>query len=193
MITFCLAVALLVGGYFLYGAFVERVFGASKSSPTPAYTLTDGVDYVPMSWGRVFLIQLLNIAGLGPIFGAVMGAMYGPVAFLWIVLGSIFGGAVHDYFSGMMSLRSGGASLPELGGKYMGAAFKQAMRVFTVLLMVLVGVVFMTMVVIAYILVAPRRLSAGLPPKPRRGSGGNAGAGRLVLEKAAVRLWWQQI
>ncbi|MDR3262530.1 MAG: carbon starvation protein A [Tannerella sp.] len=142
MITFCIAIALLIGGYFVYGAFVERVFGADKNIATPAYTHADGVDYVPMSWGRVFLIQFLNIAGLGPIFGAVMGAMYGPSAFLWIVFGSIFGGAVHDYFSGMMSLRNAGMSLPELGGKYMGTVFMQFMRVFTVVLMVLVGAVF---------------------------------------------------
>jgi carbon starvation protein CstA len=142
MITFCIAIGLLLGGYFIYGAFIERVFGADKNNTTPAYTHTDGVDYVPMNWWRVFLIQFLNIAGLGPIFGAVMGAVYGPAAFLWIVFGSIFGGAVHDYFSGMMSLRNAGMSLPELGGKYMGTVFKQFMRIFTVVLMILVGAVF---------------------------------------------------
>jgi carbon starvation protein CstA len=142
MITFCIAIVLLIGGYFIYGAFIERIFGVDKEKTTPAYTHTDGVDYVPMGWGRVFLIQFLNIAGLGPIFGAIMGAVYGPSAFLWIVFGSIFGGAVHDYFSGMMSLRNAGMSLPELGGKYMGSAFKQSMRGFTVILMILVGAVF---------------------------------------------------
>ncbi|GHT26056.1 hypothetical protein AGMMS4957_21490 [Bacteroidia bacterium] len=142
MITFFIASGLLVAGYFIYGAFVERVFGADKDRITPAYTQTDGVDYVPMGWGRVFLIQFLNIAGLGPIFGAVMGAVYGPSAFLWIVFGSLFGGAVHDYLAGMLSLRNNGMSLPELGGKYMGTVFKQSMRVFTVVLMVLVGAVF---------------------------------------------------
>ena len=142
MITFFIAIVVLIGGYFLYGSFVERVFGADKNRETPAYTHTDGVDYVPMSWGRVFLIQFLNIAGLGPIFGAIMGAIYGPSAFLWIVFGTIFGGAVHDYFSGMISLRSKGVSLPEMAGNYMGKAFKQFMRVFTLLLMVLVGAVF---------------------------------------------------
>ncbi|GHT52686.1 hypothetical protein AGMMS49982_13570 [Bacteroidia bacterium] len=142
MITFFIAIGLLIGSYFVYGTFIERVFGADRQHATPAYTQTDGVDYVPMGWKRAFLIQFLNIAGLGPIFGAVMGAVYGPVAFLWIVFGSILGGAVHDYLSGMISLRNKGMSLPELGGKYMGTAFKQSMRVFTILLMVLVGAVF---------------------------------------------------
>jgi carbon starvation protein CstA len=142
MITFSIAIVLLIGGYYVYGAFMERIFGADKNRTTPAYAYTDGVDYVPMSWWRAFLIQFLNIAGLGPIFGAVMGAVYGPSAFLWIVFGSIFGGAVHDYLSGMISLRNTGMSLPELGGKYMGVVFKQFMRIFTVALMVLVGAVF---------------------------------------------------
>lgn len=142
MISFIIAVVILIGGYFIYGAFVERIFGADKNRKTPAYTHTDNVDYVPMAWGRTFLIQFLNIAGLGPIFGAIMGAVYGPAAFIWIVIGTIFGGAVHDYFSGMMSLRENGLSLPELAGKYMGKAFKQFMRLFTLFLMVLVGAVF---------------------------------------------------
>ncbi|MDR0508176.1 MAG: carbon starvation protein A [Dysgonamonadaceae bacterium] len=142
MITFTIAIVLLISSYFIYGALVERIFGAEKNRTTPAYDCNDGVDYVPMSWWRVFLIQFLNIAGLGPIFGAVMGAVYGPSAFLWIVFGSIFGGAVHDYLSGMISLRNKGMSLPELGGKYMGNVFKQSMRIFTVALMVLVGAVF---------------------------------------------------
>ncbi|MDR2057785.1 MAG: carbon starvation protein A [Dysgonamonadaceae bacterium] len=142
MITFFIALVLLIGGYFIYGSLMERIFGADNVHTTPAYTHADGVDYVPMSWWRIFLIQFLNIAGLGPIFGAIMGAVYGPSAFLWIVFGSIFGGAVHDYFSGMMSLRNAGMSLPELGGKYMGTIFKQSMRVFTIILMVLVGAVF---------------------------------------------------
>ncbi|MDR2042554.1 MAG: carbon starvation protein A, partial [Tannerella sp.] len=143
MITFFVSIVLLIGGYVIYGTLVERIFGVEKARKTPAYALADGVDYVPMKWWRVFLIQFLNIAGLGPIFGAVMGAMYGPSAFLWIVFGSIFGGAVHDYLSGMMSLRNQGMSLPELGGKYMGGAFKQFMRGFTVILMIVVGAVFM--------------------------------------------------
>jgi len=142
MITFFVAIAVLIGGYFIYGSFVERVFGADSKRETPAFTHQDNVDYVPMGWGRIFLIQFLNIAGLGPIFGAIMGAVYGPAAFLWIVLGTIFGGAVHDYFSGMLSLRNNGISLPELAGKYMGKAFKQFMRLFTLFLMLLVGAVF---------------------------------------------------
>ncbi|MDR1675543.1 MAG: carbon starvation protein A [Tannerella sp.] len=155
MITLFVSIALLIGGYVIYGTLVERIFGVEKDRQTPAYVLTDGVDYVPMKWWRVFLIQFLNIAGLGPIFGAVMGAMYGPSAFLWIVFGSIFGGAVHDYLSGMMSLRNNGMSLPELGGKYMGGAFKQFMRGFTVILMILVGAVFIA---------GPARLLADLTP-----------------------------
>jgi carbon starvation protein CstA len=142
MITFCISVLILIVGYILYGGLMERIFGADSERVTPAISCHDGVDFVPMSWGRAFLIQFLNIAGLGPIFGAVMGAMYGASAFLWIVFGSIFGGAVHDYLSGMMSLRNRGLSLPELGGMYMGNVFKQSMRVFTVILMVLVGAVF---------------------------------------------------
>jgi len=142
MITFLVSIFLLIGGYFVYGLFVERIFGVDSIKETPAYTMQDGVDYVPMGWGRVFLIQFLNIAGLGPIFGAIMGAVYGPAAFLWIVFGTIFGGAVHDYFSGMLSLRNNGVSFPEIAGKYLGTGFKQFMRVFTLLLMILVGTVF---------------------------------------------------
>ncbi len=155
MITFFISIALLIGGYFLYGKLVERIFGIQTDRQTPAYAHTDGVDYVPMSWGRIFLIQFLNIAGLGPIFGAIMGAVYGPAAFLWIVLGSIFGGAVHDYFSGMLSVRNKGMSLPEIIGKYMGVGFKQFMRVFTVLLMILVGAVFVA---------GPAKLLANMTP-----------------------------
>ncbi len=114
MITFTIAIVALILGYILYGAFVERVFGADSKKITPAYSKEDGVDFVPMKWGRIFLIQFLNIAGLGPIFGAVAGAMWGPVAFLWIVFGCIFAGAVHDYLSGMLSVRLGGWSIPEL-------------------------------------------------------------------------------
>ncbi len=142
MITFFLSIALLITGYFIYGAFVEKVFGIDPKRETPATTMADGVDYVPMGWGRIFLIQFLNIAGLGPIFGAVAGAMWGPVAFFWIVLGCIFGGAVHDYFSGMLSLRNRGRSIPEIVGEYLGNGFRQFMRGFTVLLMILVGAVF---------------------------------------------------
>jgi len=142
MITFFLAVVLLITGYFVYGLVVDKVLQIDSLRPTPAITMADGVDYVPMKWGRIFLIQFLNIAGLGPIFGAVAGAMWGPVAFLWIVLGSIFAGAVHDYFSGMLSVRNRGKSIPEIVGDHLGNGFRQFMRLFTVLLMVLVGAVF---------------------------------------------------
>jgi len=142
MITFIISVVALILGYILYSRFVEHIFGIDKNRVTPAYSKQDGVDYVPMSWWKIFLIQFLNIAGLGPIFGAVAGAMWGPVAFLWIVLGCIFGGAVHDYLSGMMSLRMGGISIPEIIGKYLGIGVKQFMRGFTIILMILVGAVF---------------------------------------------------
>lgn len=142
MVTFLLSIVLLVAGYFIYGAIVERVLGVDPKRETPAITMADGVDYVPMGWGRIFLIQFLNIAGLGPIFGAVAGAMWGPVAFLWIVFGCIFAGAVHDYFSGMLSVRNKGRSIPEIVGEYLGDGFRQFMRLFTVLLMLLVGAVF---------------------------------------------------
>ncbi len=142
MFTFLAAVALLIGGYVIYGAFVEKVFGVDEKRATPATTMADGVDFVPLEWKRIFLIQLLNIAGLGPIFGAVMGALWGPVSLLWIVFGCIFAGAVHDYFSGMLSLRHKGASVSELVGFYLGDTTKQVMRVFSVVLLVLVGTVF---------------------------------------------------
>jgi len=134
----------LVLGYAFYGLLTEKIFGMEPDRPTPAIANPDGVDYVPMDWKRIFLIQFLNIAGLGPIFGAVAGAMWGPVAFIWIVLGCIIAGAVHDYFSGMLSIRNGGASIAEVVGTYLGPFFKQFMRVFSVLLLVLVGVVFVS-------------------------------------------------
>ncbi len=143
MITFLCAIAVLLVGYALYGRLIERVFGPDDR-PTPATAHPDGVDFVPMKTWRVFLIQLLNIAGTGPIFGALSGAIFGPVVFLWIVFGSILGGAVHDYMSGMISLRLDGASLSEIVGTYLGAAAKQVMRVFSVILLVLVGAVFTT-------------------------------------------------
>ena len=142
MISFLLGVALLLVGYFIYGKIVERVFGADPKRETPAQYMPDGVDYVPMKPWRIFLIQFLNIAGVGPICGAIMGAQFGTASFLWIVLGSIFAGAVHDYLAGMMSLRDKGCSLPEIHGKYLGNGIKQFMRAFMVLLMILVGVVF---------------------------------------------------
>lgn len=141
MITFTLCLLALIIGYFTYGRFVERVFGPDDRR-TPAFTRKDGVDYLPLPRWKIFMIQFLNIAGLGPIFGAIMGAKFGISSYLWIVLGSIFAGAVHDYFSGMLSLRNGGESLPEVVGRYLGVTAKQIMRGFSVILMILVGAVF---------------------------------------------------
>ena len=143
MISFFACLALLVVGYFTYGKIVERNF-KPDDRPTPAITMEDGTDYVPMKPWRVFLVQLLNIAGLGPIFGAILGAMWGPVVFLWITFGTIFAGAVHDYLSGMISLRHNGTSISEIVGCYLGGGMKQVMRVFSVVLLVLVGVTFST-------------------------------------------------
>jgi hypothetical protein len=117
MIWFFLCVGLLIAGYFIYGKFIERIFGPKPELKTPAITMADGVDYVPMSDKKVYLVQLLNIAGVGPIFGPILGALYGPVAMLWIVFGCIFAGAVHDYFSGMLSVRARGASVPTVVGE----------------------------------------------------------------------------
>jgi len=142
LITFLVALALLVGGYIIWGAFVEKVFGIDENRVTPACANPDGIDYVPLSWWRSFLIQFLNIAGLGPIFGALAGALWGPVALLWIVFGCIFAGATHDFFSGMISLRHNGASVSEIVGIYLGNNAKQVMRVFSVILLILVGTVF---------------------------------------------------
>ncbi|WP_261665010.1 carbon starvation CstA family protein [Deinococcus sp. Marseille-Q6407] len=130
MITFLVSLVILVVGYFTYGAWIERMFQANDGRPTPALTHADGVDYVPMGEGRNSLIQPLNIAGVGPIFGPIMGALYGPVAFLWIVFGSIFAGAVHDYLTGMISIRNGGAHLPALAEKYLGKAFRHVVNAF---------------------------------------------------------------
>ena len=142
MITFLISLAVLIGGYFIYGRIVEKCFGIDENAETPAVKMADGVDYVEMPGWRIFMVQFLNIAGLGPIFGAIMGAMYGPAAFIWIVFGTLFAGAVHDYFSGMLSCRHGGASIPEVVGEYLGNGFKQFMRAFSVILLLLVGVVF---------------------------------------------------
>ncbi|MCB2289739.1 carbon starvation protein A [Clostridium sp. CS001] len=144
MISFILAIIALVVGYFIYGTIVEKIFGADEKIQTPAVRLEDGVDFVKMPGWKIFLIQFLNIAGLGPIFGAIAGAMWGPSAFLWIVFGCIFAGGVHDYFSGMLSVRHDGASIPEVVGKYLGKGFQNFMRVFSVILLVLVGVVFVS-------------------------------------------------
>lgn len=143
MITFICCLAALVGAYFTYGKYLERLAGADDSIATPCSRLADGVDYIPMPRWRVFLIQLLNIAGTGPIFGAILGACFGPVAFLWITLGGIFFGAMHDYLSGMMIVRGDGRSLPEIVGDYLGTSTRQAMRWFSLMLMVLVGAVFL--------------------------------------------------
>jgi carbon starvation protein CstA len=144
MLTFLLSLVLLIVGYFTYGAFVDKVFKPDGSKHTPAYAMSDGVDYVPISTPKAFLIQLLNIAGLGPIFGALSGALWGPAAFLWIVFGSIFAGAVHDYFSGMLSLRHKGSNVPDIVGIYLGSTAKKIMVGFSIILLVLVGTVFMT-------------------------------------------------
>ena len=141
MISFTIALLALIVGYFLYGRFVEHVF-APDERETPAVAHADGVDFVVLPTWKIFMIQFLNIAGTGPIFGAIMGAWYGPSAYLWIVLGCIFGGAVHDYLSGMLSLRNNGAGLPELIGKYLGQRARTVMLVFSVLLLMMVGVVF---------------------------------------------------
>lgn len=141
MISFTLSLLALIVGYLVYGKFVERVFGPDDR-PTPAVSKADGIDYVVLPGWKIFMIQFLNIAGTGPIFGAIMGAWYGPVAYLWIVLGCIFAGAMHDYMSGMLSLRNGGVGLPELVGKYLGKRTKKVNLVFTVLLLMMVGVVF---------------------------------------------------
>ncbi|PSJ45686.1 carbon starvation protein A [Zobellella endophytica] len=137
-----LCIGLLIAGYFTYGKFIERLFGPRPELDTPAVTMADGVDYVPMSDKKVYLVQLLNIAGLGPIFGPILGALYGPVAMLWIVFGCIFAGAVHDYFSGMLSVRARGASVPTVVGQQLGSFAKHFMNIFAVLLLLLVGVVF---------------------------------------------------
>ena len=142
MITFLSAFVLLVVGYIVYGSIVDRIFGSDPKRKTPCYTCADSVDYIPMPTWKVFLIQFLNIAGTGPIFGAILGMLYGPAAYLWIVLGCIFGGAVHDYMSGMISLRKNGASLPEIIGDELGSNARFVMRVFTIILMLLVGAVF---------------------------------------------------
>lgn len=155
MVSFFLSVAALLLGYFIYSRIVDKAFGSDPTRKTPAVEIADGVDYVALPTWKIFLIQFLNIAGLGPIFGAIAGALWGPSAFLWIVFGSIFAGGVHDYFSGMLSLRHRGASVPEVVGHYLGGGFQKFMRVFSVVVLVLLGVVFTT---------GPAGLIAGLSP-----------------------------
>lgn len=156
MTSFLIALAVLIGGYFIYGAIVEKIFGTDPTRKTPAYTMRDNVDYMPLPTWKVFLIQFLNIAGLGPIFGAIMGVMFGPAAFIWIVVGTIFAGAVHDFISGAISIRARGMSLPEIVGNELGTGIKQVMRVFSLVLMILVGAVFVSQ---------PADLIAGMTPE----------------------------
>ena len=154
MITFTFALLLLIGGYFVYGRYVNRIFGPDDRK-TPALTMADGVDYIPLPTWKIFMIQFLNIAGLGPIFGAIMGAQFGTASYLWIVIGTIFAGAVHDFFSGALSIRQGGESLPEIVGRYLGMTTKKVMTIFTMILMILVGAVFVS---------GPAELIAGMTP-----------------------------
>lgn len=142
MYSFLISLVALILGYFIYGSVVDRIFGPDPTAVTPAVSKNDGVDYVPMPTWKVFMVQFLNIAGTGPIFGAIMGAKFGPSCFLWIVGGSIFAGAVHDYMTGMLSMRCGGASLPEIVGKYSHKSMKSLMLGFSLLLLLLVGTVF---------------------------------------------------
>ena len=154
MVTFTLALVALIAGYMIYGSYVNKVFGPDDRK-TPALTKADGVDFIPMPTWRIFMIQFLNIAGLGPIFGAIMGAQFGTASYLWIVLGTIFAGAVHDFFSGTLSIRNGGENLPELVGRYLGANTRKVMVLFTMILMILVGAVFVS---------GPAELIAGMTP-----------------------------
>lgn len=144
MVTLLGGIALLIIGYFTYGKFIEKNFSIDPNRKTPAEVLKDGYDFVPMSKGKNAIIELLNIAGTGPIFGPIMGALYGPVAYIWIIVGCIFAGAVHDYMLGMISLRNNGAHLPELASKYLGKPVKHVVNIFTMLLLMLVGTVFVT-------------------------------------------------
>ncbi|HNU68875.1 MAG TPA: carbon starvation CstA family protein [Myxococcota bacterium] len=168
MTAFMVALALLAAGYLLYGRLVERAVKPNPDSPVPANSCADGIDFVAMPTWRVFLIQLLNIAGLGPVFGAIMGALWGPQVFLWVVFGSILGGAVHDMMSGVMSVRNNGASLPELIGRYLGKVPRHITTLFILILMILVGAVFVK---------GPAELIVQLIPAQRIGDliGGNTG------------------
>lgn len=144
MYTFILSLIILIIGYIFYGKYVDNVFGSDNSRPTPAISQPDGVDYVPLSTFKSLFIQFLNVVGTGPIFGAIAGVAFGPMAFVWIVLGCIFAGAVHDFFSGMLSVRMKGATVGEIVGENLGEFAKQVMRIFSIVLLVLVGVVFLT-------------------------------------------------
>ena len=155
MLTFLVCLTALVIAYFTYGRYLERVAAIDPARSVPSETLFDGVDYVPMPRWRVFLIQLLNIAGTGPIFGAILGAAFGPVAFLWITLGGIFMGAMHDFLSGVMLVRNDGLSIPEAAGRYLGTGMRHFMRLFSVVLLVLVGAVF---------LLSPADILSGMVP-----------------------------
>ena len=170
MITFIISLLALIIGYILYGAFVERVFGSQPERKTPALTKTDGVDFVPMKPWRIFLVQFLNIAGLGPIFGAIMGIFFGPSAFLWIVFGTIFAGGVHDYMSGMLSLRKGGVSLPEIIGEELGNGIKLFMRLLSLVLLILLTTTFLS---------GPATLLQGLHQLPS-----------LTVQNATMPLVW---
>lgn len=157
MITFTIALVALIVGYMLYGRYVDRkLFIPDPTRKTPALSMTDGVDYIPLPTWKIFMIQFLNIAGLGPIFGAIMGAQFGTASFLWIVFGTIFAGAVHDFLSGTISLRNAGESLPQIIGRYLGTRTQKVACIFTILLMILVGAVFVS---------GPAELLAGMTPE----------------------------
>ena len=141
MASFFICLAILIGGYFIYGKIVDNTF-APDDRETPAVRINDGVDYIVMPQWKLFLVQLLNIAGLGPIFGAMQGALWGPIVFLWITFGTVFAGGVHDYFSGMLSERNNGVSISEVCGIYLGGLMKNVMRIFSVVLLIMVGTVF---------------------------------------------------
>lgn len=155
MITFSISIVALIMGYFLYGKFVESVFGPSEKRKTPGIRKFDGVDYLVLPSWKVFMIQFLNIAGTGPIFGAIMGMWFGPAAYLWIVLGCIFAGATHDYLSGMISMRKGGISLPDMVGQYLGPNLRKVMLIFSTILLIIVGAVFV---------LSPATLLTGMMP-----------------------------
>jgi len=160
MTIFLLATLLLIGGYAVYGLFVEKILGINPKNPTPAQTMADGVDFVPMKPGKIFLIQFLNIAGLGPVFGAILGALYGPVCLFWIVLGSIFAGGVHDMLAGVISLRNRGSTMTAFVQKYFGKVFHALFLILLVFLLTLVGSIFAQ---------TPAKLLAGMTRIPFEG------------------------